>query len=58
MAGDIAAALHSKGKTLPLTDIVIAVACISGDALLWTHDSDFDRIRSVAPLLRLYQPAG
>ncbi len=56
--GGVAAALRAKGKTVALTDIMIAVICMAADAALWTHDSDFERIRSVEPRLRLHTRSG
>jgi tRNA(fMet)-specific endonuclease VapC len=46
--GLLAAALHDRGEVLPLTDVEIAVAAHTGDAVLWTYDQHFKRIE---PLL-------
>ncbi len=54
--GQIAAILRAKGKSLPLTDIMIAVACVGASASLWSNDADFERISSVLPALELFQP--
>jgi predicted nucleic acid-binding protein len=40
-----------------LTDVEIAVSAVSAGATVWTHDSDFERIRRVTPQLQLYEPA-
>lgn len=45
--GEAAAALRRRGETLPLIDIAIAVAAVTSDAVVWTADSDFDRIGAV-----------
>jgi tRNA(fMet)-specific endonuclease VapC len=54
--GAIAARLRREGKTLPLTDLVIAVAAASGGHSLWTFDADFERIATVLTDLRLHDP--
>lgn len=50
--GDVAAALRRSGTTVALTDIEIAVAAVGADALLWSRDSDFDRVAGALPDLR------
>jgi predicted nucleic acid-binding protein len=42
--------LARQGRTVPLTDLLIAVAALDQEIPLWTADSDFKRIASVAPL--------
>jgi predicted nucleic acid-binding protein len=42
--------LARKGQTVPLSDLLIAVAAMDQRLPLWTADSDFKRIASVAPL--------
>ena len=42
--------LARRGQTVPLSDLLIAVAAMDHDLPLWTADSDFKRIASVAPL--------
>lgn len=51
--GAVAAALRERGGTVPLTDIEIAVAAVEAGAELWTRDSDFDRVRTALPDLRV-----
>ena len=53
-AGEIANDLRRSGRSVPLTDVVIAVACVGAGASLWTRDRDFDAIRDVLPELELY----
>jgi predicted nucleic acid-binding protein len=54
--GEASFDLGQRGRRLPLTDVVIAVAAIEGDASLWTRDRDFQRIKHVLPELDLYTP--
>jgi hypothetical protein len=42
--------LARKGQTVPLSDLLIAVAAMDQHLPLWTADSDFKRIATVAPL--------
>ncbi len=42
--------LARKGETVPLADLLIAVAAIHARLPLWTTDSDFKRIAQYAPL--------
>ncbi len=54
---EIAAAarqLRKAGRTLPLTDLTIAVAAARGDHALWTFDGDFERIGTAVDGLRLH----
>ena len=53
-AGEVAHALRTGGSGVPLLDILIAVAAVSAGAVLWTRDTDFERIREVLDGLRLY----
>lgn len=55
--GVVARRLRRAGETLPLTDLTIAAAAASGGHLLWSFDTDFERIRSLLAELRLYEPA-
>jgi len=41
--GEVANDLRRRGVSVPLTDVVIAVAAARSDAGLWTHDRDFER---------------
>ncbi len=50
--------LVRKGRTVPFTDMVIAIAAVEGDASLWTRDRDFRPIKEVLPNLELYLPEG
>lgn len=54
LAGRIASSLRRTGTSAPLTDVLIATACIRSGSSLWTRDADFERIRSVVPELRLH----
>lgn len=51
--GDAAASLRKSGRTLPLTDLAIAVAASRADATLWTYDGDFERPAEVIEGLRV-----
>jgi predicted nucleic acid-binding protein len=55
--GAVARRLRSTGQTLPLTDLAIAVATAAAGHLLWSFDTDFERIQPVLPELELYRPA-
>lgn len=46
--GALAADLRAAGRTVPLTDVEIAVAAIRASATVWTANSDFERIAEVA----------
>ena len=52
--GETAAKLRELGQTVPLTDAAIAVAASASNALLWSDDSDFDRIEQVLTGLDRY----
>lgn len=54
--GEASYDLARHGQRVPLTDVIIAVAAIEGDAALWTRDRDFDRIEPVLTDLSLYEP--
>jgi predicted nucleic acid-binding protein len=56
LVGELSYDLRSSGRTLPLTDVVIAVACGRAKAALWTQDADFERIVEVYPDLSLHTP--
>jgi predicted nucleic acid-binding protein len=51
--GELANDLRRAGVSVPLTDLVIAVAAERSQATLWTRDRDFERIRPVLPALEL-----
>ena len=56
-AGEHARALREHGVTVPLLDLLVAVAAIRGGAVLWTRDADFDPISQLLPRLALYSAA-
>lgn len=56
LVGSLAGKLRGRGEKLALTDIEIAVAAISSNTELATHDADFDRIAAIEPKLKLTQP--
>ncbi len=53
--GLVAHRLRRSGQTLPLTDLAIAVAAARGGHLLWSLDSDFERIALALDGLHLYR---
>jgi predicted nucleic acid-binding protein len=53
-AGEVANDLRRTGRSVPLTDVVIAVACMRAGASLWTLDRDFEAIGAVLPELEVY----
>jgi predicted nucleic acid-binding protein len=55
LAGDLARELRSAGRSVPLVDLLVAVAAVRSDAALWTRDEDFQRVRDVLPDLRLHR---
>jgi predicted nucleic acid-binding protein len=56
LAGEVAHRLRATGETVPLLDLLIAVAAVRADAALWTKDSDFQRVAQALPELRLHRP--
>lgn len=54
--GEVAARLRRGGRTLPLTDLVIAVAAVRGGHRLWTFDADFERIGGALSELEFHDP--
>ena len=54
--GELAGELRERGETVPLTDLVIAVAAASVGARLWSWDSDFERVGRALPQLLRYVP--
>jgi len=54
--GEVAGDLRSRGLSVPLTDVAIAVSAVRADAALWSDDSDFDRVGEVLPELERYRP--
>jgi predicted nucleic acid-binding protein len=52
--GEVGARLRQVGKTLPLTDLTIAVAAAHAGYVLWSLDSDFERIVPALDGLELY----
>lgn len=53
-AGELAHTLRSGGQSVPLIDLLIAVAAVRADAAVWTRDRDFERISEILPALSLY----
>jgi len=53
--GEAANALRKAGRSVPLTDVIIAIACVRAEAALWTEDRDFERIRQELPALELFK---
>lgn len=51
--GEVAGDLRRAGIPVPLTDLVIAVACVKSEATLWTRDRDVERIRTALPALEV-----
>ncbi len=52
--GVVARRLRQIGQTLPLTDLTIAVAAARAGYVLWSLDSDFERIAPALKGLELY----
>lgn len=52
--GELGHRLRRTGQTLPLTDLVIAVAAARAGHALWSLDSDFERIVPDLNGLELY----
>jgi predicted nucleic acid-binding protein len=52
--GGLARRLRRSGQTLPLTDLAIAVAAARAGHVLWSLDSDFERIAPALEGLELY----
>jgi hypothetical protein len=54
--GALAHRLRLAGQALPLTDLAIAVAAARSGYVLWSLDSDFERIAPALEGLELYSP--
>ncbi|MBI2168515.1 MAG: PIN domain-containing protein [Actinobacteria bacterium] len=54
--GEVGSALRAAGMSVPLTDIEIAVSAVEADAALWSLDTDFERVATAVPELRLHRP--
>lgn len=54
--GITAGRLRRGGETLPLTDLVIAVAASRAGHAVWSFDADFGRIQAALESLELYEP--
>ncbi|HEU4905692.1 MAG TPA: PIN domain-containing protein [Solirubrobacterales bacterium] len=52
--GQLANTLRRRGQTVPLTDLVIAIAAVRDGHVLWSLDTDFERIAPVLDGLELY----
>jgi predicted nucleic acid-binding protein len=55
--GALARRLRRAGQSLPLTDLAIAVAATRAGHVLWSFDTDFDRIALALDGFELYRPA-
>lgn len=55
--GAVARRLRRDGRSLPLTDLVIAVAATRAGHALWSFDADFERVATALDGLELYRPA-
>ena len=55
-AGEVGGELRRRGVSVPLTDVLIAVASARAGAQLWTRDRDFEQIQDVLPALDLRPP--
>lgn len=53
--GQLGSRLRRMGQTLPLTDLAIAVAATRAGHVLWSLDSDFERIAPALDGLELYR---
>ncbi len=53
MAGEMSASLRRRGRTIPLSDILIASVALNKDCEVFTTDPHFEGI----PGLRLHKPA-
>ncbi len=56
-AGEAAGELRQQGRSVPLTDIEVAVAAVDGGAQLWTRDADFQQIAGVLKGLNRFEPS-
>lgn len=54
--GNASASVRTKGFTVAITDVEIAVACVRAGATLWTRDEDFHRIGTVLRDLQFFEP--
>lgn len=55
-AGEAAHELRVRGASVPLLDVVIAIAAIRFGAELWSRDQNFERVREVVANLSLHEP--
>ena len=55
-AGETAGVLRRRGESVPLLDVVIAIAAVRFGAELWSRDRDFERVGEVVTGLHLYEP--
>jgi predicted nucleic acid-binding protein len=56
-SGECAHELRQRGDTVPLLDVLIAVAAVRADATLWSRDAGFERVQRVLPELVLQPDA-
>jgi len=54
LVGSSAGLLRDHGLTVALTDIEIAVSATAARFSVWTRDSDFRRVATILPDLKLY----
>jgi predicted nucleic acid-binding protein len=52
--GEVGSRLRKRGHSLPLTDLMIAVAAATSNSALWSRDQDFAAIAEVYPRLELF----
>ncbi len=52
--GAAARRLRGQGQTLPLTDLAVAVATARAGHVLWSFDSNFERLQPVVDGLEIY----
>jgi predicted nucleic acid-binding protein len=55
--GALAQRLRQAGRSLPLTDLAIAVAAARGGHAIWSFDADFERIAPALDDFELHLPA-
>jgi predicted nucleic acid-binding protein len=53
LAGERVADLRATGETLPLLDVLIAVAAHAARARIWTRDADLTRLSTILPGLEV-----
>jgi predicted nucleic acid-binding protein len=56
VAGEVSGRLRAVGRSLPLTDVLIATCAVRAGAQVWSRDRDFDAIGEALPNLKRYRP--